>query len=234
VPKKSAVKRPIYTRDTLRFLKQLEANNERTWFAANKHRYEALVLEPSLAFIEAMAPRIERLSKHFLAVPKRTGGSLLRVYRDARFAHNKTPYKTNIGVQFRHERGRDVHAPGYYVHVEPGACFLGAGIWRPEPAALHAIRARVAAQPEEWRKAFTRGSFTAHFELSGDRLLRPPRGFDATAPNVEDLKRKDFIAISRLGDGDVLGGEFPALVAARFKAAAPLMAFLCAALELPY
>jgi uncharacterized protein (TIGR02453 family) len=181
-----------------------------------------------------MAPQLERISKHFLAVPKRTGGSLMRIYRDTRFAYNKTPYKTNVGIQFRHALGRDVHTPGFYVHIEPDGCFLGAGIWRPEAAPLRAIREKIVAEPDLWRRATTDQRLTAEFALTGDRLERPPRGFSAASPHVDDLKRKDFTAISRLTRSDVLGRDFPGLVAARFKAAAPLMAFLCAALNLEY
>jgi uncharacterized protein (TIGR02453 family) len=234
VPRKPVVKTRLFSRQTLRFLTELEANNERPWFEANKQRYESSVVEPALAFISAIAPRLERISKHFVVAPKRTGGSLMRIYRDTRFAYNKTPYKTNVGIQFRHERGRDVHAPGFYVHIEPGGSFVGAGIWRPEPDALRAIRARIVEQPERWHEAATDRRFTAEFALAGDRLERPPRGFSAASPHVEDLKRKDFTAISRLTQRDVLGRDFPAIVAARFKAAAPLMAFLCGALGLSY
>jgi len=234
VPNESAIRRSPFSRDTVRFLAELKANNDRAWFEANKHRYEALVLEPSLSFIESMARRIEGISKHLLAVPKRTGGSLMRVYRDTRFAHDKTPYKTNIGIQFRHERGRDVHAPGFYVHIAPDGCFLGAGLWHPEPQALHAIRMRIVEQPARWGKASTNGAFRGRFELAGDRLARLPRGFAADAPHVEDLKRKDFIAVSTIANADVLQPDFCDDVAARFKAAAPLMSFLCAALDLRY
>jgi uncharacterized protein (TIGR02453 family) len=223
-----------FSRETFRFLTELEANNERPWFQVNKHRYERAVVEPALAFIGAMSPLLARISAHILAVPKRTGGSLIRIYRDTRFAYNKTPYKTNIGIQFRHEAGGDVHAPGFYVHIEPDGCFLGAGIWRPEPDALRAIRGRIAAQPDQWQRAVTDRRFAAEFALTGDRLERPPRGFSAASPHVEDLKRKDFTAISRLTQREVLGRDFPGLVAARFKTAAPLMAFLCAALYLEY
>ena len=87
---------------TFKFLRELAANNNRDWFQAHKPRYESEVLEPALGFVQAMAPRLERISAHFMAVPKRTGGSLMRVYRDTRFAHDKTPYKINIGIQFRH------------------------------------------------------------------------------------------------------------------------------------
>src|SRR5882672_12210854 len=106
---------PTFDRETLRFLADLAAHNDRPWFEANKHRYEAHCMEPALAFIEAMAPAIAKISRHFVVAPKRAGGSLMRIYRDTRFARDKAPYKTNIGVQFRHERAKDVHAPGFYV-----------------------------------------------------------------------------------------------------------------------
>ena len=77
----------------------------------------------------------------------------MRVYRDTRFSKDKTPYKTNIGIQFRHELGRDAHAPGYYLHIEPQQAFIGAGLWRPPADALRAIRDRIAARPDEWRRA---------------------------------------------------------------------------------
>lgn len=219
---------------TLRFLEEIAAHNERTWFQANKHRYEADVLEPALGYIETMGPRIERISGHFVAIPKRVGGSLMRIYRDMRFSHDKTPYKTNIGIQFRHERGKDVHAPGFYVHVEPGRCFLGAGIWRPESSALAAIRARIVEKPNAWKNASGDGRFQKRFEFGGQQLTRPPRGFAADLPFIEDIKRKDFIASCPLDDEEVIAGEFADLTADRFAAAAPLMAFLCRALELQF
>ncbi len=116
------------------YLKKLAKNNNRPWFNDNKQRYEDAVRTPALAFIEAMGPPLKKqLSPHFLAQPKKVGGSLMRVYRDTRFANDKTPFKTNVGIQFRHELGKDVHAPGFYLHIEPGNCFLGAGICAPKP-----------------------------------------------------------------------------------------------------
>ena len=70
---------------------------------------------------------------HFLAIPKAQGGSLFRIHRDTRFSKDKSPYKTHIGVQFRHDRSKDVHAPGYYFPLEPGGCFVAFGMWHPEP-----------------------------------------------------------------------------------------------------
>ncbi len=113
----------------LHFLDELSRNNKREWFQANRSRYEQDVLQPALAFIETMAKPLEKISPHFCAVPKRMGGSLMRPYRDVRFSKDKRPYKTNVGIQFRHEAGRDVHAPGFYFPIEPDEAFLGVGIW---------------------------------------------------------------------------------------------------------
>ena len=247
---KSAAKKPIvkqqttptttktgfvgFGKPTMGFLRQLAANNERVWFAENKDRYDANVLNPALDFIAAMGPHLEKISDHFVALPQKQGGSLMRVYKDTRFAKDKTPYKTNIGIQFRHELAKDVHAPGFYVHIEPGQCFMGAGMWHPEPDALAKIRQRILAAPNEWKKVSTDTGFQANWTLGGSSLARPPRGIAADHPFVVDLKRKDFIAGFDIPDADVASPDFVARAAARFKQAAPLMRFLCRALELQY
>ncbi|MGA7097163.1 MAG: TIGR02453 family protein, partial [Acidimicrobiia bacterium] len=106
-----------------RFLRDLAANNNREWFEANRERYAETVQEPALAFIADFAPRLEKISPCFRADAKVQGGSLFRIYRDTRFSADKTPYKTNTGVHFRHDRFKDAHAPGYYLHLQPRECF---------------------------------------------------------------------------------------------------------------
>ena len=225
---------PRFTSDTFAYLTQLAAHNDRPWFEANKQRYEAHVLAPALAFITAMAPRLRKISKHFVASPKRMGGSLMRVYRDTRFARDKSPFKTNIGIQFRHERGRDVHAPGFYLHIEPGGCFLGAGIWHPEAAALAAIRREIVERPKLWQRARDDARFMRHFTLGGASLVKAPRGFAGDAPHVEDLKRKDFIAACVLTDRTIVRPALADEVAEKLAGTRGLMTFLCGALDLPY
>ena len=216
------------------FLEELADNNNRPWFQENKPRYERDVLEPSLAFIRAFAPRLKKLSRLFTADDRRVGGSLMRVYRDTRFAKDKTPYKTNVGIQFRHEMGRDVHAPGFYVHIAPGECFLGAGTWRPDRPSLGLIRQAIVERPDRWRRA-TRGKrFRECFELAGDSLKRPPRDFPADHQLVEDLKRTDLIGLCALDERDVLDARFLDSAATSFTAARPLMRFLCEALKVPF
>ena len=112
------------------FLKELADSNNRPWFQENKQRYEREVLEPCQAFIRAFEPRLKKISQSFVASDRRVGGSLMRIYRDTRFAKDADPYKTNVGIQFRHEVGRDIHALGFYVHIAADECFLGVGTWR--------------------------------------------------------------------------------------------------------
>ncbi|MEQ8206241.1 MAG: DUF2461 domain-containing protein [Woeseia sp.] len=219
---------------TLQFLEELLRNNTRDWFNENKPRYESDVLDKSLAFIQAMQAPLEKISPYFQAVPKRMGGSLMRVYRDTRFGKDKTPYKTNIGIQFRHELARDVHAPGFYLHIDPQRVFVGAGMWRPAAPALAKIRARIDALPGEWEKARDQPTFKKQFELSGESLVRPPRGYSGDHPLLTDLRRKDFIALSELSHEDILEPGFLRQVAALFKTAAPFMTFLCKSMDLRY
>ena len=219
---------------TLGFLAELGDNNNRDWFQANKARYDDCVLEPAFDFIVAVGERLPSISTHLVAIPKRTGGSLMRVYRDTRFSRDKTPYKTNIGIQFRHEQARDVHAPGLYFHLDNDECFLGVGMWHPDRDALAAIRAAIRDNGATWKRVRDEDSFRSVFELGGESLKRPPRGFPADHRYIDDLKRKDFIGIARMAPRWAASPGLAEQVAAKFAAGKGLMRFLCRALELPF
>jgi uncharacterized protein (TIGR02453 family) len=225
---------PYFSRKTFTFLNSLGKNNSREWFEGHKQDYEDLVRTPALDFIADMAEDMPSISKHFRAIPKKVGGSLMRVQRDTRFSRDKTPYKTNIGIQFRHEIGKDVHAPGFYVHIEPGECFIGIGLWRPEPDVLFKVRTAITQNGDAWVKARDDRNFIKHFTLEGESLANAPRGFAKDHPLVEDLKRKDFIGMAAITQAEVLSKNFRPLVAERFRQAAPFMRFLCEAMELQY
>lgn len=223
-----------FTPATFKFLEQLAEHNDKAWFEAHKGEYEDCVRTPALAYIAAMAPRLADFAPEFCADARKMGGSLMRVYRDTRFARDKTPYKTNVGIQFRHALGKDVHAPGFYLHVAPAECFLGVGSWHPEADLLGRIRERIAEQPARWRAACDDRAFSAHWQLAGDALTRPPRGFAADHPEIADLKRKDFIGLCGLTRKEVTGARLVDLSAERFAAAAPFMRFLCEAAGVRY
>ena len=224
----------MFTKTTFAFLDELAANNNRAWFEANKPRYESLVREPALEFIDTMAPALNKIAPHFRADPRKMGGSLMRVFRDTRFSRDKTPYKTNIGIQFRHALGKDVHAPGFYVHIATDECFFGAGCWHPDPDTLGKIRDLIAANPKKWLAARDNKKFVTDWALAGDSLTRPPRGYAIDHPAIGDLKRKDFIGLASLSQAEITGSGLVKLAGARFTTASPLMAFLCEAMGVPY
>jgi uncharacterized protein (TIGR02453 family) len=224
----------MFTKATFDFLDQLAANNNKAWFETNKARYEELVREPALDFIEAMDSVLKTFAPNFRAEPKKMGGSLMRVYRDTRFSRDKTPYKANIGIQFRHALGKDIHAPGFYVHVATDECFFAAGCWHPEADVLWKLREHIAQKPEKWFAARDDKRFVSQWELWGDRLTRPPRGYAADHPAIEDIKRKDFVAIASLSSREATGAGLVKLAGKRFAEATPFMRFLCEALDVAY
>jgi uncharacterized protein (TIGR02453 family) len=209
-----------------KFLRELKAHNDREWFQANKDRYEAEVKMPMLGFIMAFAEPLEGINKHFLA----DRGSMFRINRDTRFSPNKEPYKTNVGAQFRHrECPKDVHSPGFYLHLSPGECFVSAGLWHPDPESLRKVRERIVSHTRAW-KALGAGGL----EVAGEALKRVPAGFDPAHPFAEDLKLKDFYTHSPLTEKDVCAPDFMDRFAEACRRNLPLMAFLTRALELPW
>ena len=226
--------RKYFTPKTFAFLRDLEANNDRTWFKARKDVYDSVIKEPALDFIEDFAPYLERISKHFLADPSPVGGSLFRIHRDTRFGKDKTPYKTNTGMQFRHFLAKDAHAPGFYLHIEPGGCFAGIGLWRPEPAVANQIRQMIADNPVRWKRVAYGKPLSNYWSQEGDKLKRPPKGFDPDHPLIEDLKRKDFLATTNLTQRQVTAPGFLEEWARMCKAGSGYVRFLCEAVGVPF
>ena len=216
------------------FLAELRQNNNREWFQANKDRYENDVKEPLLTFIAAFAQRAPEISSSIMAIPRVQGGSLFRIYRDVRFSKDKTPYKTGAGLHFRHKRGKDVHAPGYYLHLEPGDVFAGCGIWKPNTETVTRIRRKIAEHPDQWLKIIQGKKFKKTFTLGGESLQRPPKGFDPDHSLIEDLKRKDYLASIVLNEKIVCEEGFLEYYVDLCKTAAPFMEFLTTAVGLDW
>src|SRR5437762_4106119 len=137
----------MFTRAFFDFLRELRDHNDRNWFAANKDRYDKNVRDPALRFIGEFGNPLAKISKHLVADPRPVGGSMFRIYRDTRFASDKTPYKTAVGIRFPHRAARDVHSAGFYLHLEPGEIFVGAGIWHPETKTATMIREGTVERP---------------------------------------------------------------------------------------
>jgi uncharacterized protein (TIGR02453 family) len=216
-------------------LQDLSKNNNRDWFNANKDRYLESIVEPVQTFINAMQPRLEKISPYYVADSRRNGGSMFRIYRDTRFSKNKDPYKQNVGCQFRHEAGKDAHAAGFYVHLANDQIFFGGGVWTPPNDVLTKIRDAIVEDPAHWQRIARSKSFRANFDgVRGDGLKRPPRGYDPEHPLLEDLKRKTFYVMSTCTKDLTQSPEFIDEVTRTFKAASPFMKFIANALKLPY
>ncbi len=222
-----------FPKEFFSFYRKLGKNNNRDWFNENKQSYLDYVVAPSLEFIEAMQPKLRKVSPCFMAIAKRSRGSLMRIYRDTRFSKNKQPYKTNLGIQFRHEMGKDVHAPGFYFHYSAKETFLGAGVWCPASGPLNQIRAGIDDDAAKWKRVSRSKKFTSRYELAGDSLKRPPRGYTKDHKLIDDLKRKDHIAITSMSPQDLATADIVELTTERIRVAMPYVRFLCDALRLP-
>jgi uncharacterized protein (TIGR02453 family) len=224
-----------FPKDFFAFFCELKANNERAWFEANKPRFQKSVQVPMSEFIMAMAPYLARVSRQFIADLRPNGGSMFRIYRDVRFARDKRPYKEHAACHFRHRLGRDVHAPGFYVHIAPDEVFYGAGLWMPEADILLRIRERIATKPKLWGKIVADKNFIRAFGgIEGEQLSRPPRGFDQAHPFIEDIKRKSFVAGANSTIKTAQSAAFVEEVAAGLELVAPLIRFLCSAVDVPF
>ncbi len=217
-----------------KFLRELKANNNRPWFHANKERYEQVVRNPLLDFIGVLGPRLRKISPSLIVDNSPSGGSMFRIYRDTRFSKDKTPYKTHAAAQFRTSSSRDVHSPGYYLHLEPGEVYSGGGIWRPEAPVLGQIRDYLASHPARWKAVLGDKKFSRRCMIEGEKLQRPPKGYSPDHELIEYLKYKDYIFFTQFGERDACSPDFLDRYVEACAAASPMMKFLADALKLPW
>ena len=225
---------PYFDAKTFRFLRALARNNNREWFAAHRGDYESRLRDPFLRLIGDLAPDLRTVSEHYRADPRGVGGSLFRIHRDTRFSNDKTPYKTWSGARFFHARHKQVPTPSFYLHLQPGQCFIGAGLWHPEPDTQRRIRQFIFDNPGAWKAATRDAAFRRRYDMDGEALVRPPRGYPADHELIEDLKRKSFVAMAPVDDEIVLGPRLRAQVASHLAGLAPFVDYLCAALDVEF
>jgi len=216
------------------FLRDLSKNNNKEWFQENKTRYQNDVRDPLLNFISDFSSPLKAISEHIIADSRPNGGSMFRIYRDIRFCKEKIPYKTNAGAHFRHIAGKDVHAPGFYLHLEPDNVFVGAGVWRPDTKTLNKIRDAIVNETKQWSTVIQGLEQKSICVYSENPLKRAPKGYDPNHPLIEDLKRKDFAVMQELTESDAQSDKFMNTVLDAYKNSAEYMTFLTKALDLPF
>lgn len=210
------------------FLRSLKRHNDREWFAAHRERYIAEIEAPMLQFVADFAPRLHKISRAFVADPRKTGGSMFRIYRDTRFSEDKSPYKTWVAARFPHEARKQTDSvPAFYLHLSVAECYGGGGVYHLEMPALTKIRQHIVASPKAWAAVRASG-----VEIEGDTLKRCPAGFDPAHKFVEDLKRKDLYTLAEFTERDVIAVDFLDRYVEACEKAAPLLGFLTKGLGL--
>lgn len=224
-----------FSERSLKFMRALARHNDREWFHAHKQDYEQHVRGPFLALLTDLQPALREVSEHYRADPKTVGGSLFRIHRDTRFSNNKAPYKEWQGARLFHARSREVEAPSFYIHLQPGHCFIGAGLWHPEPETLRRVRQFIVDNPGSWANAAHAKTFRKHFDLDdSEMLVRPPRGYPADFVHLDDLRRKNHVALRVIDDAAMTGPRLLATLAKDLQQLGPFMDYLCAALDLEF
>jgi uncharacterized protein (TIGR02453 family) len=219
---------------TFKFLRALARNNNRAWFKSHQADYETQVRGPYLQLIADLQAPLANISTHYRADPRKVGGSLFRIQRDTRFSGDKAPYKSWAGARLFHERRREIAAPSFYLHIAPGDCFVGAGLWHPENHTLRNIRNFIVDNPAAWKRAAHSRAFREHYEFRGESLSRAPQGFAHDHPLLADLKRKSYAAGVEFDDALACSPKLFPFVVAHCKRLAPLVDYLCAAQNLEF
>ncbi|MGI9652853.1 DUF2461 domain-containing protein [Chryseobacterium sp. RLHN22] len=184
---------------TFEFLKQLEKNNNREWFAQHKAEYDSVVKENKTLFNKIYAELQE--------YDNLKGIHIFRIYRDVRFSKDQTPYKTNFGVGY--SRSKPMLRGGYYIHLEPGNSFVGGGFWGPDAKDLLRIRKEFEISTAEIEKITSDKTFIKYFgEIKGDAVRTAPRGFRKDHPAIDLIRKKQYVVMRKFTDKEVLSDDF--------------------------
>ena len=208
---------PIITKEVLHFLEKLKKNNTREWFAANKatfKQHEADVKGFYTLIMDALRnhDEIDKMK-------------MFRIYRDVRFSHDKTPYKSHFAGSF--SRAGAKFRGGYYIRIKPGETFIATGFWEPNKDDLLRIRKEFEQDATDIRAIINKKSFKNTWgEMQGDAVKTAPKGFDKAHENIDLIKRKQFIFVRNFSDQEVLSPKFIEEVKKSFKAVRPYFDYM--------
>lgn len=210
------------------FLKKLKKNNNRPWFDAHREEYEMARAEFS-GFVTGIVSGLKKFDKD-LGDPD-PSKTIFRIYRDIRFSKDKTPYKTHFAANIN-PGGKKVESPGYYLHVEPGDCFIVGGIYTPDTERLNKIRQEIEYHLSEFKKILNEKNFKRIYGslLEDQKTKNPPRGFDKESPAMEFLKFKSYIVLHSFDEKKLSSKKLPGELVEKFRASYPLNKFLRRAL----
>ncbi len=224
-----------FTIATFKFLRDLQANNNKAWFEANKDRYHQHGRDTMLRAIIELQSEMAKFAPQIENIPKTVGGSLHRIHRDLRFSKDKTPYKTHLSAHLRHRQREQSRGMGFYLHIQPDGCIVASGIWHLQPKDALIVRNAIVDQPDLWGAATQSADFLDHYgAVYGEQLKRVPKEYASDHQFAEDLRRKGFGGMADIADDQILGPDCIPLVLDHFKAAVPLLKFLAQTFQLAW
>lgn len=216
--------RPDFSDKSLKFLRALKRNNRREFFHERRAEYDAHVHAPMVAIVERLAEDFARVAPDFIASPK---VSMFRPWRDTRFSADKAPLKTNVAAVFPHRALGRMQGAGLYFELAPEHVWIGGGLYAPDSAALHAVRAHIAERHGKLSAIVKKPAFTRILgAMHGDRISRVPRGFDADHPAADLLRHKQFLASREEAPEFATRPDFYRHLLATFEALTPFVLFL--------
>lgn len=211
---------------TIEFLIELKDNNSKIWFDQNRKRYDTLksdyllLAENILTKMKQIDPVLEGLN------PK---DCIFRINRDVRFSADKSPYKTNLGIAL-HPGNKKFNFAAYYVHIEPGQSFVGGGLWMPESTLLSKVRKEIHFFYSDFFEILNDQNFKKNFQHldieEGQKLIRPPKGYDESDPAIEYLKLKSFTVSKPIADDLLVSPDLIPYIINSLTAIKPFIAFI--------
>ena len=220
---------PVFPAEGIAFLRALKKNNDREWFTPRKDQYESKVRQPMLALVAAVHKEMLKFAPAYVGEPAKT---IFRVYRDTRFAKDKTPYKTHIGSYlWRNDLDKGTGA-GFYFAVSPEETVIAGGMYNPLPAQLLAVRHRIVTDYKAFVKTFSGKKMPELMgEMHGNPLLRPPKGFTTLHPAIQLIQCRQFVFMAKLPAAIATSPQFVREVVTRFQLITPFVEFLNSALQ---
>ena len=214
--------------DILDFFAELEFNNHKEWFEANKKRYENSVKKPMEAFAAEMIGRMQVIEPEISMTPRE---AVFRIYRDVRFSKDKTPYKTNAGLYVSPSGRNHLGKPGIYFHVDARKMGIASGYYGPDPQQVRAFRSFICANLEEFSQLLENVEFKRLFgTIAGEKGKILPQEFKAAAEIQPLIFNKQFYYWAEFDATDVFRDDLPELILEHYLAAKPMNAFLTRAL----
>jgi uncharacterized protein (TIGR02453 family) len=216
---------------TFQFLQALKKNNHKEWFDAHKKDADQSIQNVA-ALTERLIGRLATIDDSVAAAGLEGKKCLSRLYRDVRFSKDKTPYKTNFFAIISRGGKKSPYA-GFYLHIEPGECFAGGGVYMPEPAELLKFRKEIDYNTEEWKAIVEKKSFLTMFPAGVEapsKLTRMPKDFEADSPGGDYLRYKGYYTVKSLPDSVMQSAKAEGEIMAVFKAVLPMVHFLNTAL----